>query len=145
MTNNTGDDLKNILMAGIGAVAHLSEKSKEWIGEMSKKGEEVASSNDKEFISKLAQKGADAIEQGKVITGDLKDKFQQTIERVKTEAQNFDMDEVTCTFADMSDEVLSQIRDKIDDILKDRDDQPEEVDVEVDVEPETEPESSDEA
>ena len=141
MANNVGDDLKNILMAGIGAVAQLTEKSKEWVSEMSKKGEEVASTNDKEFIGKLAQKGAEAVEQGKVITSDLKAKFQQTIDRVKSEAENIDFEQMSSSFSDMSDDVLQSLRDKLDRVIEGRKVEPE---AEVDVEVEVEPDESDE-
>ena len=60
MSNNTiGDDLKKILLAGLGAVATTAEKSKE-------------------LVEKLAKKGEITWEQGKVLNEELTQKMKKT-------------------------------------------------------------------
>jgi polyhydroxyalkanoate synthesis regulator phasin len=57
MFNNIGDDLKKIVLAGIGAVAATTEKSKQMLDELVKKGELT-------------------VEQGKILNEELKRNIQ---------------------------------------------------------------------
>lgn len=57
--NNIGDDLKKILLAGLGAVATTAEKSKE-------------------LVDKLAKKGEITWEQGRVLNEELTQKMKKT-------------------------------------------------------------------
>lgn len=58
MLNDIGNDLKNILLAGVGAVAFTAEKSAELVKELVKKGELT-------------------VEQGKALSEELKRKYRE--------------------------------------------------------------------
>ncbi len=66
MLNNISDDLKKIMLAGIGAVASTAEKSKQVLDDLVKKGELT-------------------VEQGKVLNEELK---RNVISKIKSEPDN---------------------------------------------------------
>lgn len=125
MSNNVTEDLRKIMMAGIGAISMATEKSKEWVEEMAKKGES-ATQDAQPVIDDLAQKGAAAFEQSKVFGSEMKTKLQQAFENIKTEAQQLDMDEVVGSLHGMTDEALETIKQKLDEIAQGRKDAPQE-------------------
>ncbi|MPN07786.1 hypothetical protein SDC9_155058 [bioreactor metagenome] len=102
MMFNIGENLKNILLAGIGAVAMTTEKSKEMIEELVKKGELT-------------------VEQGKVLNEELKRKVS---EKVKDSGALDAIKNVTGTSAEaiarnlekLTLEELAQIKEKINEI-----------------------------
>jgi len=102
MMFNIGENLKNILLAGIGAVAMTTEKSKELIDELVKKGELT-------------------VEQGKVLNEELKRKVR---EKVKDSGALDAIKNVTGASAEaiarnlekLTPEEIAQIKEKINEI-----------------------------
>jgi polyhydroxyalkanoate synthesis regulator phasin len=82
MTSNMGDDLKKVLMAGIGAAALTAEKSKDLIEKLVEKGELTASQG-KELVDKLVEKGELTAEQGKKLAARLADKADEAAKKGK--------------------------------------------------------------
>ncbi len=99
---NIGDNFKTIMLMGIGAIATTSEKSRELVDELVKKGEIT-------------------VEQGKVLNEELKRKVS---EKMKDSAAFSALKNVTGTSADaimrnlekMSTEEIAQIKAKIKEI-----------------------------
>lgn len=75
MLAELGNDLKKILLVGVGAVAVTAEKSEEVIKELVKKGELT-------------------VEQGKALSEDLKHKIEESIKNKKASRCVTDSDEV---------------------------------------------------
>lgn len=79
--NNWSEDLKKVLLAGIGAVAVTAEKSKEVVEDLVKKGELT-------------------VEQGKVLNEELKHNVAQklrkpvTVETVEKDLQEMDVEDL---------------------------------------------------
>ena len=79
--NNWSEDLKKVLLAGIGAVAVTAEKSKEVVEDLVKKGELT-------------------VEQGKVLNEELKHNVAQklrqpvTVETVEKDLQDMDVEDL---------------------------------------------------
>lgn len=79
--NNFSEDLKKVLLAGIGAVAVTAEKSKEVVEDLVKKGELT-------------------VEQGKVLNEELKhnvaEKLREpvSVETVEKDLQNMDVEDL---------------------------------------------------
>jgi len=69
---NIGEDLKRVLMAGIGAAVLTAEKSKELVEKLVEKGELTAAQG-RELVDKLVEKGMMTAEQGKVLAAKLAD------------------------------------------------------------------------
>lgn len=90
--------LKNILFAGVGAVATIGEKSKDM------------------FIE-LAQKGEEAIEKGKVLNEELKHKVEDTIkENVEIKVVKEELntsDDILNAVSNLSEEELKVLKEKI--------------------------------
>jgi polyhydroxyalkanoate synthesis regulator phasin len=82
MANNMGEDLKRVLMAGIGAAALTAEKSKELIEKLVDKGE-LTAAQAKELIEKMVEKGEMTAEQGKQLAAKLADKAEQAAKKGK--------------------------------------------------------------
>ena len=79
--NNFSEDLKKVLLAGIGAVAVTAEKSKEVVEDLVKKGELT-------------------VEQGKVLNEELKHNVAEklrkpgSVETVEKDLQNMDVEDL---------------------------------------------------
>lgn len=91
--NNISDELKKILLAGIGAAAATAEKSKEVVDQLVKKGELT-------------------VEQGKVLNEELKHNIK---EKLRTPA---DADEISKDLEKVSKEDLAKLKAKIEELEK---------------------------
>ena len=80
---NIGEDLKKVLMAGIGAAVLTAEKSRDLIEKLVEKGELTAAQG-KELVDKLVEKGVMTAEQGKVLAAKLVDAAEKTARKSKT-------------------------------------------------------------
>lgn len=125
--SNIGEDLRKVLMAGLGAVSVATEKSKEFIEGMSQKGEETAQKS-KDVLDDLAQKGEAAWEQGKVFNEELKTKIQNAFDGAKEQVSQLDMDEVAQSLSGMTDDALQAVREKLDELIAHRAEQKNEAD-----------------
>ena len=121
MANNLGDDLKKLMMAGIGAFSTAAEKTKDLIDDFSKRGEETAQKT-RDFIDDMAQKGQETLDANQ----DLMNKFKGAFENLKREAAQFDVDEIVNSMHGLTDDALSTLRDKLDEVIRYRDEHPEE-------------------
>lgn len=93
-----GEEMKKIMLAGIGAVAVTAEKSKE-------------------MVDMLVKKGELTVEQGKVLNEELKHNIDDAIKKSKSEASSKDnLDE---KLASMTPEELAQLKAKIDSFQQD--------------------------
>ena len=93
MLSSMNDDLKKIFLAGVGAIAVTSEKSKQMVDELVKKGELT-------------------LEQGKTLNEELKRNMKEKIrERVGTAP--VDVQEIKDAIGSMSRQDLAEIRAKI--------------------------------
>lgn len=90
-----GENVKKILLAGIGAVAATTEKSKEILDEMVKKGELT-------------------VEQGKVLNEELKHNIKKTVkERVNVSVKVSDPEELDELLDKMTPEQIALLKERI--------------------------------
>lgn len=98
MSNTIGDDMKKVLLAGLGAVATTVEKSKE-------------------LVEQLAKKGEITWEQGKALNEELTQKMKKTFDEkvapIFAESKT-KVDEVVDHLRTMTKEQLKAVRDQID-------------------------------
>lgn len=95
---NFGDGMKKILLAGIGAVAVTTEKSKEILDEMVKKGELT-------------------VEQGKALNEELKHNIKKTVkEKVNASVKASSPEELDELLSSMSPEQLKALKERIRDV-----------------------------
>lgn len=120
MSSNLGDDLKKLMMAGIGAFSTAADKTKDLIDDFSKRGEQTAQKT-RDFVDDMAKKGQETLDANQ----ELMDKFKGAFENLKREASQFDADEIVESLGGLTDDALTKVRDKLDDILKRRAEQPE--------------------
>lgn len=90
MLDNLSEDLKKILLAGIGAAATTVEKSKDVVDELVKKGELT-------------------VEQGKVLNEELKHDIKE-----KLSCSKDDLDTISKKIENFSKEELEALKEKID-------------------------------
>lgn len=90
-----GENVKKLLLAGIGAVAVTTEKSKEILDEMVKKGELT-------------------VEQGKVLNEELKHNIKKTIkDKVNVSVKVSDPEELDDLLDQMSPEQIEQLKERL--------------------------------
>jgi polyhydroxyalkanoate synthesis regulator phasin len=119
MTNNLTDDLKRLMMAGVGAFSTAAEKTKDVIDELSQKGGETAQKT-REFIDEMAKKGEETLERNKETTDNLKGFF----EKIKREAAQLSPDEIVSSLNGLTDDALTKLRDSLDALINRRADEP---------------------
>ncbi|MDL2206460.1 hypothetical protein LJC33_06060 [Eubacteriales bacterium OttesenSCG-928-N13] len=113
MSANMADELKRFMMAGLGAAAVVTEKSINWLDELSKMDVQPV-------IDNLAKKGSEAYDQGKVIGQELKEKVQSAFEDCSMQMQQMDVDNVKSSMEGMSDEALDALKDHLSQVMADR-------------------------
>lgn len=90
-----GENIKKILLAGIGAVATTTEKSKELLDEMVKKGELT-------------------VEQGKVLNEELKHNIKKTMkEKVNVSVKVSDPEELDELLEKMTPEQITRLKERL--------------------------------
>lgn len=90
-----GENIKKVLLAGIGAVATTAEKSKDLLDEMVKKGELT-------------------VEQGKVLNEELKHNIKKTVkENVNVSVKTSSPEELDELLVKMTPEQLAQLKEHI--------------------------------
>ena len=116
MMDGIGENIKKILLAGIGAVATTTEKSKELLDEMVKKGELT-------------------VEQGKVLNEELKHNIKKTMEeKVNVSVKVSDPEELDELLDKMTPEQIAQLKERLrqieetDDVAEAKNDVTEETD-----------------
>ena len=109
--NNEKDIFKNLILAGVGALAMTAEKISESITELQEVGK-ITAEQGKEIIDELAKKGEITIEQGKKIVEQLK-----TADKETGVAEN---ESGTMNFESMDDEKLSRLKEEIEKIENER-------------------------
>ncbi len=116
MMDGIGENIKKILLAGIGVVATTTEKSKELLDEMVKKGELT-------------------VEQGKVLNEELKHNIKKTMkEKVNVSVKVSDPEELDELLEKMTPEQIAQLKERLrqieetDDVAEAKDDVTEETD-----------------
>ena len=92
---NLGDNIKKVLLAGIGAVAVTGEKSKELLDEMVKKGELT-------------------VEQGKVLNEELKHNIKKTMkDKVNVSVKATSPEDLDMLLDEMSPEQIQLLKERI--------------------------------
>ena len=100
MLSDLGNDLKNILLAGIGAVAVTAEKADEVIKELVKKGEIT-------------------LEQGKALNEELKHNIKSTVkEKVNVKVKTSSPEELDELLDKMTPEQMALLKQRIDEMEK---------------------------
>ena len=94
--SNFGDELKKVLLAGIGAVAVTAEKSSQ-------------------MIETLVKKGELTVEQGKILNEELKNNIKESFSKAAEPAEE-KKDDMTEKLESMSAEELEELKKKIQDI-----------------------------
>lgn len=95
MMDGIGENIKKILLAGIGAVATTTEKSKDLLDEMVKKGELT-------------------VEQGKVLNEELKHNIKKTMkEKVNVSVKVSDPEELDELLEKMTPEQIAQLKERL--------------------------------
>ena len=114
MANDGKDIFKNLILAGVGALAMTAEKIADSIAELQKVGK-ISAEQGKEIIDELAKKGEITVEQGKAIIEKLKTASTEE----KTEETT--VDEFTdMNFDSMDDEKLARLKEQIQKIENER-------------------------
>lgn len=88
-----GNEIKKVLLAGIGAVAVTAEKSQN-------------------MIDMLVKKGEITVEQGKVLNEELKNNIKDAVSGTEKKAE----DDISGKLASMTAEELAELRKKLDEI-----------------------------
>lgn len=78
MATSLSDDLKKMMLAGIGATTIAAEKTKSIIDELVKKGE-LSMEQGKELLDKLSDKGEETVKKGKALNEELKRNVKEKI------------------------------------------------------------------
>ncbi len=92
---NLGDNIKKVILAGIGAVAVTGEKSKELLDEMVKKGELT-------------------VEQGKVLNEELKHNIKKTMkDKVNVSVKASSFEDLDMLLDEMSPEQIQILKERI--------------------------------
>jgi polyhydroxyalkanoate synthesis regulator phasin len=96
------EELRKVLMAGVGAVAKAVEKTAEVIGEVTKSEnrERVKST-----VEDLAKKGEDTFEKGKVAGGELFGKIGEAFSGLK----DVEVDDIKARLSDLADDALDEV------------------------------------
>lgn len=115
MSNNLGDDLRTIVLAGVGAMALLVEKSREWVEELSEKGEQAIKEAEPVF-EELEKKGDEVIRQGKILGEDLIDNVKKALETIKTDMERMDLEAMEASLDELSDDSLAALKEKLDEV-----------------------------
>ena len=105
------DELRKVIMAGVGAVAHAVEKTAEAIGEVAK-GENRE--RVKAAVEDLAKKGENAFEKGKVAGGELFGKIGDAFSGLK----GMEIDDIKARLADLADDALDDLEKAIGDVKR---------------------------
>ena len=112
MADNNGKDIfKNLILAGVGALAMTAEKISESIAELQKVGK-ITAEQGKEIIDELAKKGEITVEQGKSII----EKLKATDEKTEVSKEDFE----NINFESMDDETLARLKEQIEKISSER-------------------------
>lgn len=101
MSNILGEELKRLVLAGIGAAAVSAEKSKEIIDELVKKGEVT-------------------VEQGKVLNEELKRKMNEKKKDYEENKNDDKVSEILKEIDKMTPEELSKIKEKLNSHLEEK-------------------------
>ena len=88
------DNLKKVILAGIGAVATTAEKSKDVLDDMVKKGELT-------------------VEQGKVLNQELKHNIKETIKAKTSSSAEAPKEDIRDTLSKLSPEQLAELKEQI--------------------------------
>lgn len=96
------DELRKVLMAGVGAVAKAVEKTAEVIGEATK-GENRE--RVKATVEDLAKKGENAFEKGKAAGGELFGKIGEAFSGLK----NVEVDDIKARLNELADDALDEV------------------------------------
>jgi len=110
MSGNFGEDLKKILLAGIGAAAIAAEKTGEIVKRLVEKGE-LSVEQGKELIDKLAERGGQAVRRGKELNEEL-------IHNVREKISEMNLKTTLERLEKMDKAELEEIRKKLDEIEK---------------------------
>lgn len=105
------EELRKVIMAGVGAVAHAVEKTAEAIGEVAK-GENRE--RVKAAVEDLAKKGEDAFEKGKAAGGELFGKIGDAFSGLK----GMEIDDIKARLADLADDALDDLEKAIGDVKR---------------------------
>ncbi len=108
MSGDIGEDLKKMLLAGVGAMAMLAEKSVEWANELTEKGAK-ALEDAQPFFKELEKKGDEVLKQGKVLSEEMRDKIKETLEVARRESEQMDLAEVKESLDGLSDDALGAL------------------------------------
>lgn len=127
MSNNLGDDLRKLMMAGVGAFSTAAEKTKDLIDDLSLRGEETAQKT-RDFVDDMAKKGQETLDANQ----DLMNKFRGVCANIKEEVSQINADEIVTTLGDLTDDALTKLRDKIDEVIDYRNTHPEQADQDQD-------------
>lgn len=103
--DNLGENVKKLLLAGIGAVAVTAEKSKEILDDMVKKGELT-------------------VEQGKALNQELKHNIKKTVkEKVNVSMKATSPEELSELLDQMTPEQLAQLKERIQEMESEEEEQ----------------------
>lgn len=105
------DELRKVLMAGVGAVAHAVEKTAEAIGEVTK-GENRE--RVKAAVEDLAKKGENTFEKGKVVGGELFGKIGDAFSGLK----GMEMEDIKARLSELADDALDDLETAIGDVKR---------------------------
>ncbi len=107
------EELRKVLMAGVGAVAKAVEKTAEAIGEATK-GENRE--RVKATVEDLAKKGEDAFEKGKAAGGELFGKIGDAFSGLKS----VEADDIKARLSDLADDALDEVEKAVAEIKRGR-------------------------
>ena len=112
MGANIGDDIRKIMLAGVGAIATLAEKSAELVDALSEKGGK-ALEDAQPMLSELEKKGDEVLKQGRLLGEEAKARIKQAIEGIERQAQQMDAEEIASSLDGLTDEALEELERKL--------------------------------
>ena len=125
--SDLGNDLKKLLMAGVGAVAMASEKSQSFLNDLTQKSAQAVQDS-QPIIDDLAAKGADAFKKGMVITSDLRDKITSALKDCSTgkapdgdlDLEGEDLEAAKYMVSDLNDSSLEVLQQHLNEVVAQR-------------------------
>lgn len=108
------DDIRKILMAGMGAVATATEKSIEFVDDLAKKTEDMPE-RCRTAMEELSQKGEAAFQQSKAFGNDLKNRVKEAIDGL-----NLDLESMLNSLDSLSDADLETLLQRIEELRAQR-------------------------
>lgn len=117
MITNFGDNIKKVILLGIGAMASTAEKSKEIVDDLVRKGE-ITAQQGKTLNEELKHKIKENVDTIKENVESIKENVSNAIAPEKKEKKEEEINDVISKLDSMSADELAAVKAKLDEIEK---------------------------